>query len=464
MNAPAVSAAGIGRLARRVGAGVVVALLTGAGLLAAAPGAGATPGPASAPEYWFDSWHINRLWHDGARGQGVVIAEIDTGVNAQLSALSGRVLRGKDFGRPGDGRTDRDKHEFGHGTAMASIMVGRPATLGITGIAPGARILPIAVPLSGTTDAASDDHLGQAIRWAADHGAKIISMALGGTSNPKTTTAPCPADEQAAIYYAQRMGAVLFAAAGNRGQSDNAVEEPGVCLGVVSVGAVNRHGTVASFSSRHRYVTLTAPGVAIPSLGRIPGAAYAGNGTSQATAIATAVAALVWSEHPALNGRQVVARLLATLDGRRARPSPEYGYGRLNGYRAVLAAVPADAANPVYAAAAPFAARARAFAPAPPAVPEPAATGAGDTGAFRIGSSPRLHVSQVVAGLVISGCGLLGLVVLAFAPRLRRRRVRAARPVAAGSAASPGPVRFVDAEGVEWHEILDSPDPDDPDR
>lgn len=456
-----VSTARIRRLARRIAVGAGAAVLAGAGLLVTAPDAGAAPGPASAPEYWFDSWHIDRLWHDGARGQGVVIAEIDTGVNAQLRALSGRVLRGKDFGQPGDGRIDRDKHEFGHGTAMASIMVGRPATLGITGIAPGARILPIAVPLSGTTDASPNDHLAPAIRWAADHGAKIISMALGGTSNPKTTTTPCPADEQAAIYYALRKGAVLLAAAGNQGQSGNAVEEPGVCLGVVSVGAVNRQGTVASFSSRHRYVTLTAPGVAIPSLGRIPGAAYAGNGTSQATAIATAVTALVWSKHPSLDGRQVVARLLATLDDRRARPSPAYGYGQLNGYQAVTAAVPAGAADPVYAAAAPFAARARAFAQAPPAVPPPAASHPANPGAFGIGSAPRLHLPQVVAGVVVGGCGLLGLVALVIAPPLRRRRLRAASGPSGPSGPS-APARFVDADGLEWHEILDGDDPDSP--
>jgi len=452
----AVSAVGIRRLARRVAVGVVVAVLAGAGLLGAAPGAGATPGPASAPEYWFDSWHIDRLWHDGARGQGVVIAEIDTGVNAQLPALSGRVLRGKDFGRPGDGRTDRDEHEFGHGTAMASIMVGRPATLGITGIAPGARILPIAVPLSGTTDAATDDHLGQAIRWAADHGAKIISMALGGTSNPKTTTAPCPADEQAAIYYAQRLGAVLFAAAGNRGQSDNAVEEPGVCLGVVSVGAVNRHGTVASFSSRHRYVTLTAPGVAIPSLGRIPGAAYAGNGTSQATAIASAVVALVWSKHPELTGRQVIARVLATLDERRSKPDPAYGWGQLDGYRAVTAAVPAGAPNPIYAAAAPFAARANAFAKATRAkVPEPAAKSVGSTGEFRIGSSPRLLVPRVLGGLAVALAGLLALITLAVLALVRRRRDGPPTPPAAAE-----PRVHVDDDGVQWHAIIERTAPE----
>lgn len=444
---------------RRFAAGLIAVLLAGGGVLVGAlspggaPAAVAAPGPSNAPEYWFDTWHIPRLWNGGARGQGIVIAEIDTGVNAQLSALTGRVLSGKDFGRPGDGRVDRDKDEFGHGTAMASIMVGRPSTLGITGIAPDARILPIAVPLSGTTDAEPNDHLGQAIRWAADHGAKIITMALGGTRDPKTASEPCPADEQSAIYYALRKGAVLFAAAGNRGQSGNAVEEPGVCLGVVSVGAVDRSGTVASFSSRHRYVTLTAPGVAVPSLGRVPGAAYAGNGTSQATAIASAVAALVWSKYPQDSGQQVVTRLLATLGDRRDRPSPAYGYGKLDGYRAVTAKVAADAANPVHAAAAPFVARAEAFGRAAPPAPAPAASGSRATGEFRIGSAPRLHVLQVVTGILVGALGLLALLALAATPPWRRRRrARVAVPATRAT-------RFVDDDGVEWHQILDAQDP-----
>ena len=55
--------------------------------LLAAPAAGATPGPPGAPQYWFDDWQVPTLWDDGARGQGVTIAEIDTGVNADLPEL-----------------------------------------------------------------------------------------------------------------------------------------------------------------------------------------------------------------------------------------------------------------------------------------------------------------------------------------------------------------------------------------
>ncbi|HLY33188.1 MAG TPA: S8 family serine peptidase, partial [Jatrophihabitantaceae bacterium] len=290
----------------------------------------AAPGPSDAPEYWFDNWQIESLWGQGVRGQDITIAEIDTGVNAALPELAGNVLPGQDFGEPGNGQVDRETSTFGHGTAMASIMVGQRGILGITGLAPGAKLLPIAVPLNGTTDASHQDKLADAITWAADHGAKIISMSLGGGRTPSDGPDPCPADEQAAVYHALAKGDIVVAASGNNGPVVNTVEEPGVCLGVVSVGAVDSAGVVAQFSSRHPYLTMTAPGVNVASLSRIPGTAYSGDGTSQATAIASAVFALVWSKYPKLSGDRVIARVLATLGGKRATRDPAYGYGELN--------------------------------------------------------------------------------------------------------------------------------------
>ncbi|MEO6885233.1 MAG: S8 family serine peptidase [Jatrophihabitantaceae bacterium] len=437
------------RIRQVVLGGAMTLAMLAAGAFAGAAPAQAAPGPPSAPEYWFDQWQIPTLWDAGVRGQGVVIAEIDTGVNAQLDALAGKVLSGKDFGAPGNGQIDRETDEFGHGTAMASIMVGAPSTLGITGIAPDAKILPIAVPLTGTSDAASDDHLAAAIRWAVDHGAKVISMSLGGARHADTDSHPCPTDEQSAIYYAMNKGAVVLAAGGNRGESDNAVEEPGVCLGVVAVGAVDQNEVVAGFSSRHPYLSLAAPGVNIASLSRIPGAAYHGDGTSQATAITSAVVALVWSKYPKLTGRQVIARILATLSKVSALRTPELGYGVLDGYRAVTATVSPTAPNPIYDAAAPFQARdaavAKAAVAAPPR-PSPVVAGIQSTGTFSVGPSNRLLTTGVVIGSAIALAGLLGLLVL-LVIGLRRRGSGAPAPVSVPPPAEP------DATGAVWHEI-----------
>jgi subtilisin family serine protease len=380
-------------------------VLAGAFCLTAA--AGAVPGPPDAPEYWFATWHVPALWHDGARGQGITIAEIDTGVNAALPELRGRVLAGRDYGDAGNGQIDHQIDTFGHGTAMASIMVARPGVLNITGIAPDAKILPISVPLGGTTTQGRPDQVPAAIRYGVDHGAKIINMSLGGVRKPSVDPEACPADEQAAIYYALRKGALLIASVGNTGPSQNTIEDPAVCLGVIAVGAVDAGGVVADFSARVPYVTLVGPGVNVPSLGRIPGEAFAGEGSSQAAALTSAAAALVWSAHPGLDARGVATRIIATLDHRRENPSPAYGYGVLNAYRAVTADVPADAPNPVFDAVQPFLARQQARGLGRPAAPPPAAADhPTPLGPVLVGSRTWL-TPQIALGIALAAAGLL---------------------------------------------------------
>ncbi len=394
-----------------------------AAVFAFAPSAVATPGDPYAPQYYFDQWHVHHLWSLGADGHGISIAEIDTGVDASLGVFAGRVVPGTDFGPlGGDGEIDRDRDAYGHGTSMASIMVGRPGQFRIQGLAPAATLIPVAIPLTGTTDAQSNDQLPQAIRWAADHGAKVISMSLGGVRRPAQNRTACPDDEQQAIFYALRKGAILFAASGNRGANDDAVEEPGVCLGVVSVGAVDKNGDVASFSSRHRYLTMSAPGVNIASIGP-QGAPFSGDGTSQATAIASAVAALVWSKYPSLTASQVVARMLATLDHRTAAPDPSYGYGILNADGAVTADVPTSAPDPVAALARPFmnahVAQSRQVKP-----PAPIVHNATPPGSYTVGSSPRLYEPRVLVAAGVGLAGLVSLVALAIGGAVARRRRR----------------------------------------
>lgn len=401
------------------------ALVAAVLVLVVATPAAAAPGPSSAPEYWFDDWQVSTLWDSGARGQGITIGEIDSGVNADVPELSGRILAGHDFGSAGgDGRTDRSRDKFGHGTAMASLMVAESGYLNIAGLAPDAKILPVAIPLVGTTDAGDGDYLPNAIRWAADHGAKVISMSLGSAAEQRPGATVCTADEQDAIFHALRKGAILFAAAGNGGVHADP-EEPGVCLGVVSVGAVNRSDEVAEFSSRHPYVTMAAPGVNIPTLSRVPGSAYAGDGTSQATAIASAVAALVWSRYPKLSGGQVVARLLATLDHHRTARDAGYGYGVVDAATAVRADVPADAPNPVYEAAAPFMARQKALAPHPEPVVPPASVVATPPGRYAVGSPPK-QGGSAGWGIGLAVVGGVALLVLAAVGLRGRRAIPAA--------------------------------------
>jgi subtilisin family serine protease len=432
---------------------VLVALVSVAGPAFAAPG------PSQAPEWWFDTWHVPSLWAGGARGQGVTIAEIDTGVNASLPELKANVLPGKDYGTPGShGHVDHAVDQFGHGTAMASIMVAHPGFMDITGLAPDAKLLPVAVPLRGTKDEPinGNDHLADAITWAADNGGKIISMSLGGSRYPAEKV-PCPKDEQQAIYYAIQKGAILLASSGNSGQKGSPVEEPGVCLGVVSVGAVNRGGTVPPFSSRHKYLTVTAPGKDVPSLGRVAQRAYVGDGTSQATAITAAALALIWSEYPALTGRQIVTRMLATLDHPMATQDPSYGYGIVNPYRAITRAVPANARNPVYEALDPFLSPKSADVRALP-TPAPAATQRVPPGRFAVGQPPSVWTTRVWTAFVVGLLGALALIVLAVVGILRSRRHAAlavdGRRTWRGQARNvPTTPTYRDELGVVWHDL-----------
>jgi subtilisin family serine protease len=439
-----------------------IAYLVAALVVVIAQPAFAAPGPPDAPEWWFDSWHVPALWSGGARGQGVTIAEIDTGVNAALPELAGQIVSGKDFGvAGGDGRTDHAINMFGHGTAMASIMVARPGLLGITGLAPSAKVLPVAIPLSGTNDAPADggDHLADAIRWSVDHGARILSMSLGGSRNPAQNSVPCPPDEQEAINYAIGKGAIVVAAAGNDGRKGSPVEEPGVCLGVVSVGAVDSKGRVAGFSSRHRYLTVSAPGVNVPSLSRVAGQAFAGDGTSQATAITSAALALIWSRYPTLNGRQVVTRLLATLDRHSQTRDPAYGYGIVNPARAINGLVPSNAPNPVYAALDPFIA-ASAYHAKPLPLPAPVALSKSPPGAFSVGKTESLWSSRVWVGLAVGLIGAVALTVLSFVGIRRSRRFAAMppdawrpRPAALRDGARVGASTYRDESGLIWHDL-----------
>jgi len=155
----------------------------------------AAPGPPSAPEWWFDSWQVPALWAAGADGRGITVAVIDSGVQADIPELRGKVLPGADFiGNGSDGRTDYDNDEFSHGTAMASLIVAAPGFAGIEGLAPAAKILPVAVPLVNVVRRGEPppNSTANAIEYAADHGARIISMSLGGPRYEGRDQAPCP--------------------------------------------------------------------------------------------------------------------------------------------------------------------------------------------------------------------------------------------------------------------------------
>src|SRR5262249_11325850 len=137
--------------------------------------AAANPGPRGDDQWYIDILKVRRA-HLITRGEGVVVAVVDGGVDASHPELAGQVLPGSGFGIDAapDGRRDDDT--YGHGTSMAGIIAARedPRPDPVVGIAPAAKILPVS-----TGGEADTDEVGRAVRWATDHGADVINLSLG---------------------------------------------------------------------------------------------------------------------------------------------------------------------------------------------------------------------------------------------------------------------------------------------
>ncbi|WP_234324590.1 S8 family serine peptidase [Streptomyces albus] len=270
---------------------------------------------AQSGQWYLEAMKAEEMW-EVSTGEGIKVAVIDSGVDPSSPSLSDRVLPGKDFSRaPGDENDDDD----GHGTTMAELIAGSGKDGTLKGLAPDAKIIPYRTTLVGMKGADTEkDHLGEAIRAAADSDAQIISMSLGGAPYPKIKTA---------VEYAAKKGKLLFAAMGNEGDGKNELNYPAAYPDVAGVAALDRNGKVAKYSTHGEETTLSGPGVDIPGWCDAKLERYCSQGgTSAATAIASASAALIWSKHPKWTSNQVL-RVLMQLGDHHNDPSKYVGYG-----------------------------------------------------------------------------------------------------------------------------------------
>ncbi|WP_229402647.1 S8 family serine peptidase [Micromonospora okii] len=389
-------------------AAAVLALVTAAGA-----GLSAAPAPARAADtvrglqWYLDTLRISEA-HKLTRGEGVTVAVVDGGVHAAHPALRGQVLKGTSLSDavPADGRSDPDR-EAGHGTKMAGVIAGRGGgSMTQLGIAPGAKILPVALGLPREWDIAGG------IRWAVDHGADVINLSIGGEgSDPQVTEA---------VRYALDKGVVLVAAAGNR-PTNRAVPMPANIPGVLAVSAVGRTGSLWSGSITGPEVGLAAPGERV--IGPVPppvspnGYGVA-SGSSDAAAVVSGAAALVRSRYPDLDAANVVNRLIRTARDRGASGrDPEYGFGTLDVLAALTASVPKVGGNPLLTGAS----------------PKPDAAG-GDEGDDDGDDGPPVTIgladnAPIQLGLCLLAVLLIGAVVVALIVvnrRAARRRAQAA--------------------------------------
>jgi subtilase family protein len=304
--------------------------------------AASTPGMAAAAprplpsQWWFTAWGVqDRLWPK-SQGEGITIGLVDTGVEASIPDLSSVVLSGANPGPGGgDGRTDLDDAEVpGHGTGMASLIASQGTSTGFLGIAPKAKILPVVS--TRTTDVAP------AIRYAADRGVQVISISQ---ADPQ----PCPADVQKAVAYALDKDIVIVAGAGNDGDGANGSNFPANCSGVLAVGAVDNRFNPWDQTQRKSYVAVAAPGAPSSVIAKDGRVHPSQGGTSQSTALTSAVVALVRSKFPDMSARQVVQQIISSAGdvGPKGRDD-QTGYGLIRPTRILQGAVPRNGPNPVF--------------------------------------------------------------------------------------------------------------------
>ncbi|MFE8949061.1 type VII secretion-associated serine protease mycosin [Streptomyces sp. NPDC007856] len=260
-------------------------------------------------QWHLDAMHADEMWK-ASTGKGITVAVIDTGVQADIPDLRGQVVAGKDYSRhPGDERSDYD----GHGTGMAVLIAGtgaRGPANGSYGLAPGAKIMPIRIPdfiEQSRADGNPDDYptyMAKAIRFAADSDAQVINISQASTAHSQELTD--------AVAYALSKGKLIFAGVGNDGAALNQVEYPAATPGVVGVGAIGRNAKATQESEHGPQVDLVAPGEDMVAACIGGTELCKTHGTSDATAIASASAALIWSKHPNWTNNQVLRVMLDT--------------------------------------------------------------------------------------------------------------------------------------------------------
>ncbi|MGB6576072.1 MAG: S8 family serine peptidase, partial [Trebonia sp.] len=303
---------------------VALAVATGFVLPAnAAPPARAprTSAPDLASQWWLTSLHVQQAWRAAsAKGAGVIVAVLSTGVSASQQDLSGAVLTGPDYAA--SGRVAGGPFWGFEGTAVAGLIAGHGhgagGASGSTGIAPRARILSVPVTLEYDDPLNSDaaitkrlpDAIAAGIRYAVAHGARVIALPLDpgtlGLAVGDPAAAGGSAAERSAVAYAVAHDVVLVAPAGDNGMGAGTVNYPAAYPGVLAVGATAKGGQLAPFTNKSSYVALTAPGTGLTV------AAPGGDGygtlasTDMSAALAAGVAALIRSRFPGLTAAAVV--------------------------------------------------------------------------------------------------------------------------------------------------------------
>ena len=238
-------------------------------------------------------WGVQKV-NGGSGGAGITVAVLDTGVYKDHLDLVNRITQCRDFTkgpRVRNGCNDGN----GHGTHVSGTIAadGGSDSLGIYGVAPEADLF--AYKVCGNDGSCWTDDIAAAIEFAANHGADIISISIGGNTESSLI--------RNAVDYASGKGVLVVAAAGNDGPSLGSIDYPSANTKVISVGAIDSGEGIPDWSSRgvndgdyvieEKEVEFGAPGVSIESTFN-NGCYYTWSGTSMATPHISGLAAKLW--------------------------------------------------------------------------------------------------------------------------------------------------------------------------
>jgi serine protease AprX len=263
-------------------------------------------------------------------GKGVGVALIDTGVASVPGLPAAQIANGPDLSFESQAANLRYLDSYGHGTHMAGIIVGNDTASGAKGIAPGVKLT--SLKISTGTGASDVSQMIAALDWVVQHRfddpanpIRVVNLSYSTSASSAAGTDPL----QFAVEKAWQAGIVVVAAAGNDGNAAGALTNPAVDDWVIAVGATATKGTTSTTddtlapftnlsSTTAGQVDVLAPGTSITSL-RVPGSnvdnlnpsarvgttLFKGSGTSQATAVVTAAAALLFQAKPAATPNQI---------------------------------------------------------------------------------------------------------------------------------------------------------------
>lgn len=294
-------------------------------------------------------------WDIEKGSSSVVIAVIDSGVELAHEDLADKIWKNEkeNSGNNKNNGVDDDKNtyvddyqgwdfidwdnspndSFGHGTHVGGIAAANTDnSKGIAGVSWNSKIMPVRI-LNGSGEGNSFDFI-LGMRYAADSGAKVINLSLGGPSSSES--------ENEAVQYAHNKGCVIIAAAGNQG--DSTIYFPASFKNVISVGSVDKNDLKSDFSNYNAFVDVCAPGgegsrndaTANIYSSFITGTYTYEAGTSMAAPYVAGLASLIFSKNPNWTNKQVEEQIISTVDDLGPAGRDDYfGYGRINVFKAL---------------------------------------------------------------------------------------------------------------------------------